>query len=125
MSNPPPPVTMHHGVASSLDTRLHGRWLVLARATYIVIALTVVALNLIALPDLAASQLTPDVLRQLHQQGFSPALYAAIGVAESFVSFLVYLALSLLVSWHRSEERIAWFCAVMLVIFGGVAASPL
>ncbi len=125
MSDTSPTTATGHGVASTKDNQLHGPWLVLARATYILIALTVVALNLVALPDIAASQLTPDVLRELRRQGFSPALYAAIGVAEGVVGFVVYLALSLLVFWRRLEERIAWFCAVMLVTFGGVAASPL
>lgn len=112
-------------VHSERATHLQGRQLVVARAIYVALALTVVALNLVALPDIAASQLTPDVLRELHRQGVSPTLYAFLGVAESCVSFLVYLALSLLVFWRRPEERIAWFCAVMLMTFGGVAASPL
>ena len=107
------------------DTRLRGRWLLAARIGFIALTTIVVALNLVALPHIAASQLTPDVLRQLHQQDFSPTLYAAFGVAESVITTLTYLAMGLLVFWRRSDDRMALFCAVMLVTFGGVAATPL
>lgn len=111
--------------AEADDTLLHGRTLLLARGGYLALTATVVALNLVALPDIAASQLTPDELQILRQARFSPTLYAAIGVASYVVILLVCLALSLVVFWRRSQERMALFCAAMLVVFGGAAASPL
>ena len=110
---------------SEPDKLLGGRGLLVARAGYIALAATVLALNVVALPHIWDSQLTPDVLRILRRQGFSPFVYNLIGTATSVVVFLLYLALSLLIFWRRSEERIALFCAYMLVVFGGVAASPL
>lgn len=118
-------VTTQSTLHGPSDMRLRGRWLAVARVGFVVLAAVVVALNVVALPDIAASQLTPDVLRDLHRQGFSPTLYAAVGVAESVVTTLTYLAMGLLVFWRRSDDRMALVCAVMLVTFGGVAATPL
>ena len=120
-STPLTPATTPHAP----DTQLSERSLRFARVGFLALTATVIALNLVALPDISASHLTPDVLKALHRQDFSPTLYAAIGVGSGVVSLLVYLALSLLIFWRRSEDRIALFCAVMLVTFGGVAASPL
>ncbi|GAC1452616.1 MAG: hypothetical protein PVSMB4_13120 [Ktedonobacterales bacterium] len=79
----------------------------------------IVALIVVALPDVYAATLTPDVLRDLRHLGFSPALYASILLAESIVSSLVYLALGLVLLWRRPDDRVALFCALMLVTFGG------
>ena len=97
----------------------------LARVGFIVLTVTVVALNAVALPGLATSQLTPDVLRDLHRQGLSPIVYAGLNVAEGVVMTLTYLAMGVLVFWRRSDDRMVLFCATMLVTFGGVAATPL
>jgi hypothetical protein len=79
----------------------------------------IVALMVVALPDVYAAALTPDVLRDLRHLGFSPTLYASILLAESLMSSLVYLALGLVLLWRRPDDRVALFCALMLVTFGG------
>lgn len=101
------------------------RWLLYVRIAFVGLVATVVTLNLLALPDLYASQLTPQVLQQLRQQGFSPTLYAVVSMVEAGLSTLTYLAMAVLVFWRRSDDRMALFCAVMLATFGGVAATPL
>lgn len=110
---------------SERNTPLGGRRLRIAQIGYLALAAIVLVLNIVALPHIWDSQLTPDALRVLRRQGFSPFVYNLIGTATSVGVFLLYLALSLLIFWRRSEERIALFCAYMLVVFGGVAASPL
>ena len=107
------------------NSRLHGRWLFGSRVGFVALTTIVVGLNVLALSGIVSSQLTPDVLRELHRQRVSPTLYVAINVAEGALITLTYVALGVLVFLRRSDERMALFCALMLVTFGGVAATPL
>lgn len=111
-------VTSPNGEANP-ETRLRGRWLALARIGWLVVAGTVVALNLIALPDLYASSITQEELRELHQMGLSPALYRILEDVVNAPFELVTLALGILLFVRRSNDRMALFCAFMLVTFGG------
>jgi hypothetical protein len=104
------------------DTRLHGRWLVAARVGWIVLALTIVALNIIALPDAHAAQLPPEVILALIRAGFSPDLYHAITNAESLIAQAVFLATAALLCW-RSADRMAIFGSFTLLIFGGIVGG--
>ena len=99
------------------DTRLHGRWLVLARVGWVAVTITVVILNLIALPDTYGSYFTftPQALQELHRLGFSPTLYGILLIAENAPLQLVTLGLGLLIFWRRSDDRMALFCAFVLV----------
>lgn len=102
------------------ETRLHGRWLVLARVGWIAVTVTLVILNLIALPDTYGSYFTytPPVLQELHRLGLSPMLYGILLTVENAPFQLVYLALALLLFLRRSDDRMALFCAFALVTFG-------
>jgi hypothetical protein len=107
------------------EKHLHGRGLVLARVGWIVVTMTLVILNLIALPDtyLAYFTFTPQVLQDLHRLGLSPTLYGILLTVENAPFQLVYLALGLLLFLRRSDDRMALFCSFMLVTFGN--ALPL
>jgi hypothetical protein len=107
------------------ETHLHGRWLVLARVSWIVVTVTLVILNIIALPDtyVAYFTFTPQVLQDLHRLGLSPTLYGILVMVENAPVQLVYLALGLLLFLRRSDDRMALFCSFMLVTFGN--ALPL
>ncbi|HKF38083.1 MAG TPA: hypothetical protein VKB35_14400 [Ktedonobacteraceae bacterium] len=102
------------------ETHLHGRWLVLARVGWIVVTVTLVILNLIALPDTYGSYFifTPQVLQDLHRLGLSPTLYSILLTVENAPVQLVYLALGLLRFLRRSDDRMALFCSFALVTFG-------
>jgi hypothetical protein len=102
------------------ETNLHGRWLVLARAGWIVVTVTMVILNLIALPDtyVAYFNFTPQVLQDLHRLGLSPTFYGILLTVENAPFQLVNLALGLLLFLRRSDDRMALFCAFALVTFG-------
>jgi signal transduction histidine kinase len=104
---------------------LAGRWLLTARVGFIAVFVTVVILNLVALPSVYASLVTPSVVSDLRRLGMSQALYSAIMMAQYGVEALVYLAMGLLIFWRRSDERMALFCALTLVTFGALAAGPL
>src|SRR5579863_49402 len=102
------------------ERRLHGRRLVLAQAGWIAVTVTLVILNLIALPDTygAYFTFTPQMLQDLHRLGLSPTLYSILLTVEYAPFQLAYLALGLLLFLRRSNDRMALFCAFALVTFG-------
>ena len=106
--------TNHH-----LDTRLHGRWLLAARVSWIVLALAIVVLNVLALPGVPAAINPPEVLRELHRHNLSPAVGVALIMGTNGMCTLLYLAISALLFWRRSDDRMAFFCSLMLLTFGG------
>lgn len=102
------------------DTRLHGRWLLVARVGWIVVTVALIILNLIALPDTYSkffTGFTPQDLRALHQIGLTPTAYGIIATLENVPVQVVNLALGLLLFWRRSNDRMALFCAFALVTF--------
>lgn len=101
--------------------RLRGRWLLMVRIGWVVVTLTLLVLNLIALPDISASTftVTPQELAELHQLGLSPALFVLLVAVETVPGPLVYGALGLLLFWRRSDDPIALLCAWMFVLGGG------
>lgn len=104
-------------------TQLHGRWLTLARVGWIVLALTIFALNVIALPNSLLAPLPPDEIRALNHVGFSPDLYNAIGDIESSLDMVVFLAMAALLFWRKSYDRMAYFGSLMLLTFGGIVGG--
>ena len=111
--------------AADSDTRLRGRWLLAARISWIVLAITVVALNLIALPNTALAPLAPDKARALNAAGFSPVLFNAIGNVENTLVLISFLMVALLLFWRKSDDRMALFGAYAFLVFGGIVGSSL
>ena len=102
-----------------LDTRLHGHWLLAARVIWIVLALAIVVLNALALPGVPAAINPPEMLRELHRLNLSPAPGVVIIMGMNGLCMLMYLAISVLLFWRRSDDRMAFFCSLMLLTFGG------
>jgi hypothetical protein len=115
------------------ETRLHGRWLLVARVGWVALTLLVLTLSAIAIPRAHALlqavcqpgaqclgiQLTPADLRQLQHLGLSPGFLAAYQVGWDVATVVTYSALAALIFWRRSSDRMALFCAYTLVLFGG------
>jgi hypothetical protein len=110
---------------ADIQSRLRGRWLLAARLGWIVLAITVVALNIIALPNTALAPLPPDLVRALNRVGFSPALYNAVGSIGNSLVLLSFLGVAILLIWRKSNDRMALFGAYMFLVFGGVVGSGL
>lgn len=124
---------------AAAETRLRGRWLFLARVGWIVLTLLILTLSAIALPRLDALaqsicqpgaqclsvQLTQADLRLLHQLGLSPGFLAAYQVGLDVGTVLIYSVLATLIFWRRSHDRMALFCAYMLVLLGGATYTGL
>ena len=110
---------------------LHGRRLLLARATLAVVAVLVVGLFIWAVPLLfvgiqvvctgrtCQGRLTPDMVRQLQALGMSSSAYAAYLVALDAMFAAVYCVVAAVLVWRKSGERMALFSALTLVTFGG------
>src|SRR5713101_1083893 len=124
--------------SSGTKTRLHGRWLLIARVGWIVLTLLILTLNAIAIPQANALLQavcqpgatcsygwTSAELRQLQQAGLSPGFLAAYQIGWAVGTTLLYTALAALIFWRRSADRMALFCAYMLVLFGGTTYTLL
>ncbi|HEY8325302.1 MAG TPA: hypothetical protein VIG77_12470 [Ktedonobacterales bacterium] len=119
--------------STTADTRLRGRGLVIARVGWIALTLLLLTLSAIALPRADAllqsvcqpgapclsTQLTQADLRLLHHLGLSPSFLAAYQLGWDVGTILTYSALAALIFWRHSQERMALFCAYMLVLSGG------
>ena len=90
------------------DTRLHGPWLLAARVIWLVLALAIVVLNGLALPGVPAALHPPP-----------PAVGVALIMGTNGMCTLLYLTISALLFWRRSDDRMAYFCSLMLLTFGG------
>jgi hypothetical protein len=114
------------------STRLQGGALVLARGVWIVgvvvvlviffastlayfAALHVVGSNQVNLQY--GSQLTPADLRQLRVLGLSSDFYAAYLVVISGIFVLAWFVVGGLIFWRKSDDRMAYFTSLILVIF--------
>jgi len=105
---------------------------------WIVLTLLILTLNAIAIPQANALLQavcqpgatcsygwTPAELRQLQQAGFSPGFLAAYQIGWAVGTTLIYTALAALIFWRRSADRMALFCAYMLVLLGGTTYTLL
>jgi hypothetical protein len=128
----------HLNARDESETRLHGRWLYIARAGWVALTLLVLTLNAIAIPQadallqavcqpgaLCINGWTPAEVSQLQQAGLSPGFLAAYNIGWNVGTTLIYTALAALIFWRRSADRMALFCAYMLVLFGGATYTGL
>ncbi|HLV97211.1 MAG TPA: hypothetical protein VKT82_00920 [Ktedonobacterales bacterium] len=122
------------------ETHLYGRWLLMARAGWIVLTVLVLTLSAIAIPKADAllqsvcqpgvqcfpgAQLTPAELLQIQQAGLSPGFVAAYQIAGIIGITLIHAALAALIFWRRPSDRMALLCAYMLVLLGGATYTGL
>ena len=125
--------------SQALDTRLHGRWLLLARGIWITLVVLTLAIFFASLPVYVAllqtpcagtalacalsQQLTPGQVGALKGMGLSLGDYAAYIVALTLASVVVYLVVSTLIIWRRPDNRMALLVALLLVTVGPLAAT--
>jgi hypothetical protein len=111
------------------EMRLHGRWLLIARVSWIVLTLFILALNVVMIPryfavlqahcqpgpQCFALQLTAFDRRSLHQFGLSLGFLAAYHVMLDAVSVLVCCALGAVLFWRKYDaaRTLAAFSATL------------
>lgn len=125
---------------SPADNRLlHGDFLLIARISWVVVTLLILTLNIAMISryytvllarcqpgsQCFAIQLTAYDRMLLHQFGFPLSFLAAYQVMLDVVSVLVCCALGSLLFGRKSADRMALFCAFMLVLFGGAGFTSI
>jgi hypothetical protein len=118
---------------------LRGRWLLLARVVWIVVAITALAIALFSIPssfehyrsvctaapevctERAAWQPTPGGVRALRDVGLSLDSYALLNVAIDKIGDLVWFAVGALMFLRRSDDRMALLTSLFLIAFGTLA----
>jgi hypothetical protein len=129
--------------ASSPATTLRGGWLLLARTTWVVVAITALVIVLFSVPssfeqyrtvctaasevcsERAVMQVTSEGVQELREVGLSVRFYAFLNVAIDKVFELVWFAVGALIFLRRSDERMALLTSMFLVAFGTVAVDPI
>ena len=127
------------------DIRLHGRWLLLARALWVAITLLSLGLFVAVLPSFFAylhgistaistsslygQRLTPGGLLELQRLGLSLDFYAWLNISVYVLLLLVYVLVGVVIFWRKSDDRVALLASLMLVQFpialsSGVATLP-
>jgi hypothetical protein len=114
---------------------LRGRWLLVARVAWVVMAVAALAIVLFSFPsslehfrsvctlasevcsERAAGQPTPEGARALQDAGLSLSAYAFLHVAVDKVADLVWIAVGALIFLRRSDDRMALLVSLFLVTF--------
>jgi hypothetical protein len=114
-------------------TRLHGRWLVIARVVWVVVVVFSLNMFVASLPAYFAQletvcagvtcvysygQLTPGTAQALQNLGLSTGGYAASILALAIASALVYFGVAGVLFWRRSDDWMVMLVSLFLVTFG-------
>jgi signal transduction histidine kinase len=121
--------------SSTLDRRLHGRWLALIRGIWLALVIFTLGTFFASLPVYRAQlqtvcattdcttygfQLTPKQAGMLKGIGLSIGDYAAYFVAFTLATMVICLVVSTVIVWRRSDDRTALLVALMLVTLGPI-----
>lgn len=134
------PATLEDAVVPrNLAPRLGGPWLCVVRGGWVTLTLLLLILTCMAIPQADAwlqgacqpgahclsGQLTQADLHQIQQFGLTPGFLAAYQVAWKVGTTLIDAALAALIFWRRPSDRMALYCAYMLVLLGGATYTSL
>jgi len=119
------------------NTRLSGRWLILARATWIILAAFAFVLLVVSLPQIPAffahlqqpcigkvceqnnGQLSSSALQALAKFGISPVMYAIFAVATvAFIPAVVWMLVGVILVWRKSDDWMALLASLLLIFWG-------
>jgi len=117
--------------ASTDDTELHGRWLLLARIVWVIVVLLTLGLFVASIPSYFAylhiltatptidlgSQLARQDVQQLQVVGLSIDFFAWYSVIFTCIFVIVYSLVGLVLFLRKSENRMALFASFTLVVF--------
>ncbi len=123
--------------SSTPDTRLRGRWLLLARGIWGMLALALFAnwiASLIAYDQLLQTvcnnvatcqqwQPTPGNAQALHRLGLSVDTYAAYFISVEIIVSLVFWIVGALIFWRKSDEWLGLLVPFVLILFASFGLS--
>src|SRR5919112_957009 len=125
---------------SSPPATLHGRWLLLARVAWVVVALLYVGVFITGIPSEFARLQTPctdtvscsliphftgQKAQELKELGLSAEFFATYFVAIEVAFTALSAAIGALILWRRPEDPMALFVSLMLLTLGGALPLPL
>jgi hypothetical protein len=129
----PRPMTVSLELQGAEQTRLHGQWLVLARFLLVILVVLTLAIFIASLPDYfthlqtlcrgtlcapASGQLTPGSAQALHKLGITNGGYAIYTFALEVATALIWLAISAVIFWRKSDDSMALLASLMFVLMG-------
>jgi hypothetical protein len=118
---------------------LQGRWLLLARAAWVSVAILTTGVFISGLPSEFARlrspcadpvscvwvpRLTVQSARELGELGLSVDLFASYWVAIEVSFVVISSAIGAAIFWRRSEDRMALFVSFMLLTLGAALTVP-
>ena len=132
MDRPKATTDMAERAEPTANTTLRGRWLLVARVAWIAIAFLAVGLFIAALPYdfrelqrvcagddcLVDVQLTPEDARALEDLGVSIGFYARYFLSIEVLLLATFVFVAAVIFWRRSDDWMAMFVSLALVIFG-------
>jgi hypothetical protein len=125
----PTPLSVSHELRSRANTLLSGRWLLIARLSFLLVSIFCLLLYVVGTPvyfaylhtlctDCFDDRLTPDKLQALQALHISITTYAIYWVVINLLFALVYFAVAALIFWRKSDDSMAWLASFSLVAFG-------
>ncbi len=117
--------------SSTVDARLRGGWLVLARVVWVAVVVLALGLFFASIPtyfaylhiivkpsaDVFGPRLTPNDVRSLQAVGLSLDFYAWFNIIVSLLFLFVYVSVGVVLFWRKSDDRIALLASISLVLF--------
>ena len=115
--------------ASPSATTLRGRWLLLARAAWVIIAALALGLFLASIPAYVSNVLTLGQADWMGAPVDAPSglvfVLDLLSVLASIAAALVCLTLAVVLFWRRSDDWIVMFISSYLLLYGTIMAGPL
>ena len=115
--------------ASGSATTLRGRWLLLARAAWVIVATLALGVFFASVPGYISSVLELGQAGWMGANVEAPAALVLVlnllGVLASITTALVCLILALVLFWRRSDDWMVVFISSYLILYGTVFAGPL
>jgi hypothetical protein len=121
---------------TEVDTRLHGRRLVQARAVWAILLIITLGVFIACLPvyflilettctgaACADKQLTPAAAQTLQHLGISLGSYAAANLALLLIWSFIYFLIGAIIAWRKSNDWMALLVAFWLVLQGTTNAT--
>lgn len=130
MSQAATTTTKNAADAHSGETRLHGRWLLVTRAVWLVITAFSLVIWVLGIPLNYAhlgtvctvqpcdQDPTPDSIARFHASGLSMSFYAGYTGTITVIWALLFLVLGILIFWRKSDTRIGLLTSLFLITYG-------
>jgi len=115
--------------ASPSATILRGRWLLLARAAWVVIAVLALGIFIASIPGYVSNVLTLGQADWMGAPVEAPAgvvfVLDLVSVLASIAVALLCLTLAAVLFWRKSDDWMVMFISSYLLLYGTVMAGPL